>query len=280
MKKILILGKSGFVPRQLGLELSNLGFNVFHSSRNLQNEASDQDLVLLNEEDNLPNLFFKFLQENEIDVVINTSNFFEREPKQVNSQASLAANLTVPTAALLACSFAKTKVFVNLASGWQLDANRANQAPHYIGLKNAFAFLSEAIAGQTKVWNVYVHELFGARDERPKLLPSLRKSLATGQVLRIQSGDTRIHLASLSRLAKHVSHLVMEEHDLPKSHTYINYPNLAINELIPLAEEVCGISIPWIDSAGLSERSELVAPVFGELPKSELAQDLKVFFRS
>jgi len=279
LKKVLILGKSGYVPSHLGSEMRKIGFEVLHSSRNLNNEASDSDLILGEHEKDLPRVFFDFLQSREIDAVVNTSNAFSRSLQLENASSSLAANLIIPSAALIGCSFAKTNMFINLASGWQLDKNRASLSPHYTGLKNAFASLAMSMSGSTEIWQVYVHELFGPGDARKKLLVSIRDAIMSGQRVEINSSQTLIHLTSVARLARHLSQIIDGRATFAQAHSYVNYPSLQIGELILLAEKALGISIPWSDKKNPPEAAELANPVIGKLDSSELAADLKEFFR-
>jgi hypothetical protein len=100
-----------------------------------------------------------------------------------------------------------------------------------------------------------------------------------GEILELHSLKTELHLTSLDRLASHLSDLLGQKVNAPKSHLYINFRDIPIHEILRIARAVTPGSLSTRDMDREPELLSLKAPVVGAMEASDLESDLGKFFQ-
>lgn len=279
MANFLMLGRSGFVPLALSMALQKLGHTPFFVSR-VPDQDSRDDVFVIPEGSSLNfQLLRQYILDNTIHAVINTSNKFSRSLGIEEFDSAVISNFAHPARVLAIAADAGLKKFINLASAWQLDEAKKSQHPIYTGTKNALLEFERSYESRIEVWDVFVAEIFGALDTRPKLLNLIKGAAHSGEILELHSLRTKLHLTSLDRLAEHIGSLLDGNSDAPQSHLYVNYQSVPISEILEIAKEVTARNVNIRDLGRDPEVLSLAGPVLGGESASDLQSDLAKFFQ-
>jgi nucleoside-diphosphate-sugar epimerase len=279
MVNLLILGRTGYVPFALAQALQKFGHRSYFVSR-AQHQNSGDSVFTVTENSTLDSAqLMEYIYQNNIDAVINTSNKFSRTLEISDLESAAVSNFLHPARVLAIAADAGVRTFINLASAWQLDELKRDQHPIYTGTKNALVEFERSFQSKVEIWDVFVAEIFGVGDTRPKLLNLIKQASKSGEILELHSLKTKLHLTSLDRLASHISDLLGQKVNAPKSHLYINFRDIPIHEILRIARAVLPGSLSTRDMDREPELLSLKAPVVGAMKASDLEADLGKFFQ-
>jgi hypothetical protein len=279
MVNFLILGRSGYVPLALAKVLQGLGHSPFFLSRFAAHGSGDYVFVIPENSPFPSSRLRQYILDNQIDAVINTSNRFSRTLGIDDLESAMTANFLHPARVLAIAADAGLKKFMNLASAWQLDEIKRSQHPIYTGTKNALLEFEKSYESKIEIWDVFVAEIFGLADTRPKLLNLIREAAKSGENLELHSLRTNLHLTSIDRLAEHIESLLLGHLNAPKSHLFVNYPSVPVLEILEIANAAIASDLKILDRGLEPEVLSLDAPLVGEADASELRSDLGKFFQ-
>lgn len=279
MANFLILGRTGYVPFALAQALQAMGHTPFYVSRTQHQDSGENIFTVAENSAFDATQLMHYVAQNNIDAVINTSNKFSRTLDISELESATVSNFLHPARVLAIAADAGVKTFVNLASAWQLDETKRAQHPIYTGTKNALIEFERSFESKVSIWDVFVAEIFGVGDTRPKLLNLIKQASNSGETLELHSLKTKLHLTSLDHLASHLSDLLGQRSNAPKSHLYINFQDIPIHEILRIASAVLPDGLSTRDLQREPEILSLEAPVLGAMTVSDLEADLGKFFQ-
>lgn len=274
--RLLLIGGTGFVGLAIKKFLMAQGAVVFEIRRPGSAACEDGKIFRVSQEGDFElGELCVFLASNGIDAIVHCGNRFEESPSLEGGDGMVVSNFVVPARVLKAAHQAGVGKFINLASGWQLNPSMRKSSPDYVSSKEAFrAFLN--VYGQLlTVHSVFVNELFGPADSRPKLINELIRCAQTGDHMVINSPATTLGLSSVLRLASEIFGLVCQKIERPSEYLYENYGPVSISSLIRVVESAVGAKLSW-SSAQMEPRTLISSTMrrFGGQPMDLLFDDI------
>lgn len=140
---------------------------------------------------------------------MHCSNSFSASPDFHQAVTMLRVNFTLPAKVLRVAVEASAKSFTNLGSGWQLDPVRLESSPDYTASKNAFSTFLQANKNRLVTRTIFLNEVFGRDDPRPKLIKLAVDTVTSGNILKVRSLDSKLGLTFLPRLSEEVVGVVV-----------------------------------------------------------------------
>jgi nucleoside-diphosphate-sugar epimerase len=273
--RCFLIGSTGFVGSQIKSSLEADGLEVFTLLR-APHEAN-LDLSVFSTEPNgdfsMENLS-EFIASKNIDSVVHCGNVFDPSPNAFIVEKMLYANILIPAKVLRAAAEASATTFVNLGSGWQLDAEKSLNSPDYVATKQAFRALLSHYSGRLHTTTVFANEIFGVGDRRDKLLNQAVHCAINKVHMTVQSAGKVLGFANVNRLGTDIAGLLRNPTSRPKEYVFQNYSNTTVGDLLETVGFLAG-ELSW------SARSEEIAPapvvsleIFGERPREDFLMDI------
>lgn len=271
--RCLFLGSTGYVGGVVRSELIAQGMQVFPLIRSTKSRRFEPEVFLADARGDFElEKLIAFMRFHSIDSVVHAANVFNPSPSPQVAEEMLYANLLVPGKVLRAAVEVDARVFVNLASGWQLDPKKTTQSPDYVSTKQALrAFLSHQSAKISSV-SVFVNEIIGVGDTRKKLV---NEAIACGlgnRSLTVSSPDQILGLANAEQVALEIANILRDPRSRPHEYVYQNFSNLRVRELLDIVSNAVQ-GLRWSEApTQASSNPEVSLPIYGEAPRDELRE--------
>jgi nucleoside-diphosphate-sugar epimerase len=274
--RCFLIGSTGFVGSKVRAVLEENGIETFSLVRSpKQSGAGSQIFPTSSTGEFSTAQLSQYLVSKEIDCVVHCGNVFDAAPDEKTAEQMLYGNFLVPAKVLNSAITAKAGLFLNLASGWQLDSRKAVASPDYVATKESFRTFLTAHARTIRSVSVFANEIFGAGDSRKKLLNLAIRALRSGHPLVPQSPSAILGLTNVDRLALEIVEVLKNPSIRPAEYVYQNYSGLTVQELLGALSDTAQ-GLPWpsgLDPSPIPNPNSL--PFFGERPMSDLAEEIR-----
>ena len=273
--RVLVLGASGFVGNQIFESLSKAGFEVFRGTRKLSRKPGDFAYPTSILDPSFVEKTTMAFQENGFSWIVHAANYFRKGLEVSDSAGTLEANLFFPAAILQAALNASLTGFINIGSGWQTSPDKKPLAPNYVAAKESFRHLLRNHADRLVAKTIFVNEVFGPGDNRPKLINLAIDSTTIGRAIELQSPDATVGLAYAPRLGKEIATVINDPLSRPPEYLYENFSEFTVSNLVDVIYELAS---DRHDFPFLSGRRESLLgkwlPTFGAVTREEIIEDL------
>lgn len=269
--RCLLLGSTGYVGGQVKSELVSQGMQVFPLLRSAESGLVDPNVFLTDPRGDFQlEELVSFLRLHSIDSVVHAANLFDSSPDARVAEEMFYANLLVPGKALRAAVEVGARVFVNLASGWQLNPHKTEQSPDYVSTKQAFRSLLTHHSAKISGVSIFVNEIIGTGDNRTKLVNQAIDCGLANKPLKIHSPNQILGFLDADDLAREVATLLRDPQSRPGEYIYQNFSNVAVKEMLAIIADCVG-DLQWSgDSDDLFDNAGVDLPQFGEMPRQNL----------
>ena len=253
MKRILITGSTSFLGKKLGEKIlqddTDLHVTVRDSSKKdrLPNGLSKDHIH--HYKDHFESLA-EIIGQIRPSLIYNIASFYAREASPNNLDQLVESNLLFGLKLLEAIKTSGVKAsIVNFGSYNQYYQNGNNFEPLnvYSALKNSFFEILKLYSEQLQFnyINLILFDSYGKGDWRNKLLPTIRKSLLSGESLRLPDPKISINLSHIDDIVDGaLAASVFTETD-PKEKTYfLPGDEIELGELISLVEKIINKTLP------------------------------------
>lgn len=277
---ILLLGSTGFVGRAIRDQLVAHGVNVYCLVRGKPRRIAAEpgggaiNFTAAASGDFATADLTQFIAENEISSVVHAANMFSSSATAVEAEQMLYANFLVPAKVLRSAIEANAGLFVNIASCWQLDSQRALQSVDYVSTKEAFREFLNRRSHQIEGKTIFLNEIFGIGDTREKLLNLAIQAAIEGSRFEVTSLKKILGFTNVRHLSDEIVEVLQLPGSSPGEYIYENYSGITIQEVLLMVEEAAG-QLDWycnsqepsmLFSSGLSVR--------GAMPRAALKLEL------
>jgi len=227
-----ITGSTGFIGSRLAKQLRVDGHQVLPLGR-------------ISNADALKNIFATQTP----DAVFHLATLYLAEHQSRDVEALVASNVLYGAQLLEAMRAFGVKTMVVAGTGWQRwGEDQRTPVNLYAATKNAFDEILRyyADADELKVARLLLYDTYGDADTRPKLIPTLMQSLASGESRRFElsPGEQEldiVHVEDVVRAFK-LAVKVTEGHSAKEVREYrvSGGPPLTLKELMQLIQKVTG----------------------------------------
>lgn len=135
---------------------------------------------------------------------------------------------------------------INLNSFWQaIGGSIGHASSNYAMSKNLFYFNVHQILDQKSVTNLFLHDTYGPRDQREKLIPTLLKHIGSSQVLNLSSPNKAINLLYISDVVEGIK--LAGVHRNPGNFELRSPTDSSLGEVVDILQGILGskINIQW-----------------------------------
>ena len=235
----------------------------------------------------------KAIEHSRPDVVFHLASHFVAEHRMADINPLLEGNLCFGTRLLEAMSACEVRHFVNTGTSWQHFHGEAyDPVCLYAATKQAFEDILAfyASSGQIRAITLKLFDTYGPGDNRPKLLPALRRAAQSGEVLRMSPGEQMLDLVYIDDVVDAyvcASNWLMEN-DIAQAGSYAvsSGQSVPLRGLVELMQELTG-GKPQVEWGARPYRvREVMQPwrggnaVPGWTPNTGLRQGLEKILRS
>lgn len=221
---ILITGITGFIGKNLYLELLDLGYNIFAIIRDksIINDLEKKNIKCFVETDNINDLIF-FIKNNKIDGIIHLASLFLVNHKSEDINNIIESNITFSTRLLESAIKSNVKWFLNTGTFWQ-NYNNQEYSPInlYASTKEAFINIAQYYTETSDICflTIKLNDTYGKNDTRAKLISTWVKISETGEKMDMSAGEQLIDIVYIKDIISAYNNLI----ELLKNNT--NYKEL------------------------------------------------------
>lgn len=277
--RCFVTGSTGYVGSKVVAALESEGIATYRLLRSLQSGRRHSQSFLCPSSGDLSSAeLTEFFVSNQIDCVVHCANAFDSDPDPGLAEEMLYANFLVPAKVLNSAVDANVETFVNLASGWQLDPEKLLSSPDYVSTKESFRLFLTSKENQIQTYSIFANEIFGAGDQRKKLLNLAVASAMRGEVFSPDYPDSRLGLANVDRLAAEILNLLKAPNGRPREYVYQNYTGLTVGELVGAVHEISRGVEPRLKSQEVPMGAPGCLQIFGGRPTSDLVDEIRAIF--
>ena len=207
--RALVTGATGFIGGHLVGHLSSLGWDVHAIARSIPSDPSIQRRAVWHCYDGTYTSVADAVGRANPSVVFHLASRFisVHQPDQIDQL--LSANLRFGTFLLEAMHESDVSRLINTGSSWQhFNGSDYDPVNLYAATKQAFEAIVDYYcnAHQFSVVTLKLHDTYGPDDSREKLIPILKRSIATGDRLEMSDGLQRINLTHVSDVCVAFAH--------------------------------------------------------------------------
>jgi nucleoside-diphosphate-sugar epimerase len=252
MQTALLTGATGFIGGHLVQHLASLGWKIHALARK---EPSDYEIAKLASwhiyEDDYASVL-RAMELSQPDVVFHLASLFlsEHRPDQIDEL--IDANLRLGMHTLEAMRQRSVSRLINAGSSWQhFNSSDYDPVNLYAATKQAFEAIIDYYSNAHKLASasLKLHDTYGDKDNRNKLLPYLLNAFKNKKKLQLSDGYQRIHITHVKEICRALvlSTTVLEvgaHKRLALDHVGEEY---SIREIVSLCEEILEetLSIEW-----------------------------------
>lgn len=273
---VLVLGASGFVGNQVSEALSKSGLNVLRGTRQSSNFPGAFSYPTRLDHIAYVRSMTEALAENGISWIVHAANCFRTGVEVAHSASMLEANLFFPSAILQAALNVSAVGFVNIASGWQITPEKRVIAPNYVATKNAFRNLLFESSDRLHTKTIFVNEIFGPGDKRPKLINLAIRATLDGNELRLEHPQSQLGLVYAGRLGEEIGAIIKHPELRPAEYVFENYSDLTAGEVVALIRDLLNGNRSQVNPQPKAPVNRSTTyPVFGGVPFESFLDDLR-----
>ena len=211
MKRIIITGSSGFIGKNLTINLLNKKIIVYailkkskkniYLSTKLKKKFNNYKPIFFKNYEELNKNFLKI----KADTIINLATYFVEKHQFKDIQKIIESNVLFCSIILeLSCKI-KIKKFINFGSVWQnFGGKKSNPSNFYAVSKEMFSKLIDYYKNnykKTKFYTIYLSHTYGNNDTRIKLLPTITKNF-------LRNKTTHVRIKKLELNIVHVNDVI------------------------------------------------------------------------
>ena len=250
--RCLITGATGFIGEHLARHLISHGWTVHAISRAVAKLSRLSDEVTGHLYNGSYESISAAIEKAKPDVVFHVASHFlsNHEPNQITSL--LEANLQFGTQLLEAMRYNGTNQLINIGTIWQ-HYNGASYDPVnlYAATKQAFEAIidyysrAHGISGIT----IKLHDTYGPRDKRNKLIPNLIRAITNDEHLAMTEGYQKLRLSHVEDICDVILRCskLIKVNDHLRFSLGSNAESYSVREIVALLESTTGksLSITW-----------------------------------
>ena len=269
--RCLFLGSTGYVGGVVRSELIAQGMQVFPLIRSTKSTRFESEVFLADARGDFElEKLITFMRFHSIDSVVHAANLFDPSPSPQVAEEMLYANLLVPGKVLRAAIEVDARVFVNLASGWQLDAQKTTQSPDYVSTKQALRALLRHQSAKILGVSVFVNEIIGVGDTRKKLVNEAIDCGLGNRSMTVRAPDQIVGLANVEKVALEIATILKDPGCRPREYVYQNFSNFRVREVLDLVSSAVR-GLRWSEaSTGENSFVDVGLPMYGDAPREAL----------
>lgn len=276
MSWTLVTGASGYVGSHLVKESLKQGhptLALVRPSSSLQRaglrEQSLLKIITLNNNSDVTMQLSNLLQKFSIKRVFHLAAQATYDEPISQVTHSIEANFSLGTQLLEVLKDSACRQFIYAGSFWQFNSTGQPLANGlYAALKNSFDSLLDYYSHRFSIFctSLYLYDVYGPRDWRPKLLNKLQEHSKTGQVLELSPGQQKLSMIYIDDVVaaffKAGTHM-KKENSLRQKY-FVGHPQLlSLQQLVQAYQEYSGYSLKVSWGAKNYRPTEVMTPYLG-----------------
>jgi nucleoside-diphosphate-sugar epimerase len=253
--KVLLTGATGYIGSQLTKRLVAEGYEVACLLR--KDSKTDQIATVIQKItvhvcDGSYSKLVRFMAVYRPDLVIHLASNFRVQHKSEDVFGLVESNLNFPTQLLEAMQNNGIKNFINTGTSWQHYSNEEyNPVNLYAATKQAFeaiiAYYVEAHGFKSITLKLF--DVYGPQDPRPKLFNLLRRSIRTGEMLKMSLGEQLLDLVYIDDVVDSFIMAIGRISNETKTEIYAvsGQRRVKLRELVQIYSETLGqqLNVEW-----------------------------------
>lgn len=294
-KRALVTGASGFIGSCLVDKLVAEGWNVSTLGRqskrylDYQNTNINITSYLIDNDDN----FEKIFDAAKPDLVFHCASLTPQYSMNLTPKDFINSNILFGSNILSAMAKNNIKNFINLGSYWEHYNNEIyNPVDFYAATKNAFSRIIKYYSNvyEMRSSTLELYDVYGAKDNRGKIIETLFNYAKTGKELNMTSGLQKLNFVYISDVVEgllFLANMILEEEvDLNETYALRSNEVFSLKEAVEIIERISNkkIKVNW-GSVEYKSRTIMTPPnVTKALPgfetKISFNEGLKIIYKS
>lgn len=266
-RRALVTGATGFIGRRVVHLLIEQGWEVHAIVRSTSDCKVLPENLTRHVDDGSRRAIESAVVQASASVCFHLAGLFigTHEPDDVSEL--IAANITFPARLAEALSDKTAPLFINAGTYWQHVASSPYQpAALYAATKQAAEDILRFYAGigELRVVTLKLHDNYGPRDSRPKLVNILLQAVATGHQVELSGGDQYVDLVYVDDVARAfliaAEQFMNSETPLWRSYSVSSGSPVRVREVAWWVEQVTKTRVPATWGARPYRRHEMFEP--------------------
>jgi nucleoside-diphosphate-sugar epimerase len=253
-RKAIVTGATGFVGHHLATTLIARGWEVTIIVRSGSPNARIPTGSNVEVHDGSTRQMIEIFKRNSPEVVFHLASMVLTGHTVDQVDLLVESNLRFGLQLLEAASHAGCTRFINTGTGWQHFENKDyDPVCLYAATKQAFENLIQFYVNVSgmKVVTLKLHDNYGKKDPRRKLMVLLLNAARTGEMVDLSPGEQRIDLLNVKDVSEAyiIADEVIRSKDLPSHEHYMikAESTISVRELVAMIRQVTGqeLNVRW-----------------------------------